>query len=384
MASSNKLTAIFEPLQVGDITIKNRITMSALTRNRAIDTYPTELMKEYYVQRVKGDVGLIVTEGILVTRQGTEWPLAPGIWDDKHVEGWKNIVDAVHDAGGKIYAQLWHVGRVAHPDAPEQKLAGTPVYAPSAISARGGKFRHIPGIPGYVTPSAVPSPRIIISQFKEAAINAKRAGFDGVELHGANGYIITQFLDTTANHRTDEWGGSVENRARFGLEVLKELVSVFGNNVAVKLSPAGGYNDVGMPLDETIATYSYFITEADKLGLSYFAFYRFVPTDKFHVSFDGVLRATAHDVIATFRPYVKNAKVIINSGVTAEEGEELIKSGQVDAIAIGFDYITHPDLAKRVAHGYPLDNVPDVPHLQTNKTSIDFATGYTDYPFANL
>ncbi|PPQ99234.1 hypothetical protein CVT24_009253 [Panaeolus cyanescens] len=328
MTSSEKFTALFKPLQIGDIMIKNRITMSALTRNRAVNTYPTELMKEYYLQRVRGDTGLIVTEGILVSRQGTEWPLAPGIWDDKHVEGWKNIVDAVHQEGGKIYAQLWHVGRVAHPDAPEQKLSGTPVYAPSAISARGGKFRHIHGVPGYVTPTAIDDPRIIIAQFKHAAVNAKRAGFDGVE---------------------------------FPLGVTTT-----------------------MPLDETIATYSYFITEADKLGLSYFALYRYVPTDQFHVSFEGVLRATAHDVVGTFRPYIKNAKVIVNSGVTAEEGELLVREGHADAIAIGFDFITHPDLAKRVAHGYPLDNVPDIPHLQTNKASTDFATGYTDYPFADL
>ncbi|KAF9053222.1 hypothetical protein BJ165DRAFT_1383633 [Panaeolus papilionaceus] len=382
MASSSNLKALFEPLQIGDITIKNRITMSALTRNRAADTYPTELMKEYYLQRVKGDVGLIVTEGVLVTRQGTEWPLAPGIWDDKHVDGWKSIVDAVHEAGGHIYAQLWHVGRVSHPDAPEQILAASPVYAPSAISARGGKFRHIPGTPGYVTPTAVPDPRTIIAQFRQAAINAKKAGFDGVELHGANGYLITQFLDTNSNQRTDEWGGSVENGARFGLEVLKELVSVFGRNVAVKLSPAGGYNDVGMPLEETIATYSYFITEADKLGLAYIVLVRYSP--KFDVEIDGKPRATKHDVIATFKPFVKNAKLIVNADVTAEEGEKLISEGQVDAIAIGFNYITHPDLAKRVAHGHPLDNIPDIPHLQTNKTSTDFATGYTDYPIANL
>ncbi|KAF9053256.1 hypothetical protein BJ165DRAFT_849881 [Panaeolus papilionaceus] len=382
MAPSRNFKALFEPLQIGDITIKNRIAMSALTRNRAVDTYPTELMKEYYVQRVKGDVGLIVTEGILVTRQGTEWPLAPGIWDDKHVKGWKNIVDGVHEAGGHIYAQLWHLGRVSHPDAPEQILAGTPVYAPSAVSARGGIFRHIPGTPGYVTPTAVPDPRTIIAQFKQGAINAKKAGFDGVELHGANGYLIAQFLDTNCNQRTDEWGGSVENRARFGLEVLKELVSVFGRNVAVRLSPAGGYNDVGMPLEETIATFSYFITEADKLGLAYIVLVRYSP--KFDIEIDGKPRATKHDVIATLKPFVKNAKLIVNADVTAEEGEKLISEGQVDAIAIGFNYITHPDLAKRVAHGHPLDNIPDIPHLQTNKTSTDFATGYTDYPIAHL
>ncbi|KDR80314.1 hypothetical protein GALMADRAFT_242678 [Galerina marginata CBS 339.88] len=374
------MSALFKSLEIGDITIKNRITMSALTRNRAEDTYPTELMKEYYVQRVNGGAGLIVSEGILITRQGTEWPNAPGLWDEKHVEGWKNITDAVHDAGGKIYAQLWHVGRASHPDAPQQKLSGEPVWAPSAISARGGKFRTLPGAPGYVTPTAIDDPWKLVAQFKHAAVNAKKAGFDGVELHGANGYIIAQFLDNTANHRTDQWGGSKENRSRLGLEVLKALVEVFGKNVAIKLSPAGGYNDMGMPLEETLDTFKYFITEADKLGLAYITLVRY--TVAFDVVYDGVPRATQHDVLASYRPFIHNAKVVLNAGILPEEGAELVASGQVDAISIGFNWITHPDLTKRVEHGKPLNNIPDIPHLQTNKNSGDWSTGYTDYPTA--
>ncbi|KAJ3502011.1 hypothetical protein NLJ89_g9079 [Agrocybe chaxingu] len=370
--------ALLTPVQVGSIELKNRVGMSALTRNRAPETYPTDLIKEYYVQRASA--GLIVSEGILITRQGTEWPHAPGIWDDKHVAGWKNITDAVHAAGGRMYAQLWHVGRVAHPDAPEQKLAGTPVYAPSAISARGGKFRHIPGTPGYVTPTAIDDPWKIIAQFKHAAINAKKAGFDGVELHGANGYLIAQFLDSTANKRTDEWGGSIENRSRFGLEVLKVLKEVFGPDVAVKLSPAGGYNDVGMPLQETLDTFSYFITEADKLNLSYIVLVRY--TTGFDIEIDGVHRSTKHDVLESYRRLIKNSKVFVNAEVTPELGEKLISEGKVDGIFIGFNYITHPDLVERITHGKPLDNIPDIKHLQTNKDSGDWATGFTDYPRA--
>jgi len=372
--------SITAPLAIGDITIKNRVGMSALTRNRAPHTYPTDLMKEYYVQRVLGGAGLIVTEGTLVARQGTEWQHAPGIWDAEQVTGWKKIVDAVHEAGGHIYAQLWHVGRVSHPDAPEQKLAGTPVYAPSAISARGGKFRFIPGTPGYVTPTAVEDPWIIVAQFKQAAINAKEAGFDGVELHGANGYLITQFLDYTSNQRTDQWGGSVENRARFGLEVLKVLKEVFGRNIAVKLSPAGGYNDVGMPLPDTVETYKYFITEVEKLDVAYITLVRYSPT--LDVEFDGKKRATQHDVLETFRPFVKTSKLFLNAGVTVEEGEQLIAAGKVDGIFIGFNWITHPDLLKRVLHSKPLDNIPDIPHLQTKSEGGDWSVGYTDYPVA--
>ncbi|KAM6492767.1 oye family NADH-dependent flavin oxidoreductase [Amanita muscaria] len=192
---------LFTPLKLGDVTLPNRIFMSALTRDRAVDTIPTDLMLEYYVQRA--DAGLIVTEGALITRQGSEWQNAPGIWNEEQVQGWKKITNAVHAAGGHIYCQLWHgitsdgaiVGRASHPDAPQQILAGVPVYAPSAISARGGKFRFLPGAPGYVTPTELPDPWVIIKQFREAAVNAKAAGFDGVELHGANGYLIAQFLD---------------------------------------------------------------------------------------------------------------------------------------------------------------------------------------------
>jgi len=370
------------PLTIGDITIKNRVGMSALTRNRAPHSYPSDLMKEYYVQRALGGAGLIITEGILITRQGTEWQNAPGIWDSEHVTGWKKIVDAVHEVGGKIFAQLWHVGRVSHPDAPEQKLAGEPVYAPSAISARGGKFRFLPGTPGYVTPTAVEDPWTIVEQYKKAAINAKEAGFDGVEIHGANGYLVTQFLDNTANHRTDRWGGSVENRSRFGLEVLKGVKEVFGRNVSIKLSPAGGYNDVGMPLPETVETYKYFITEAEKLDLAYIVLVRY--SRALDLEFDGKLRGIQHDVLETFRPFVKNTKLFLNSQVTAEEGEKLVVAGKIDGIFIGFNWITHPDLVKRVLHGKSLNNVPDIPHLQTNNgsESSDWSVGYTDYPSA--
>ncbi|KAF8986206.1 hypothetical protein BDQ17DRAFT_1376259 [Cyathus striatus] len=372
--------ALFTSLVLGSITIRNRITMSALTRNRAPRTVPNDTMKEYYVQRARGGAGLIVTEGILISRQGTEWPHAPGIWNKEQAAGWKNIVDAVHAEGSKIYAQLWHLGRLSHPDAPEQKLAGIPVYAPSAIAAAGGLFRHLPGTPGYVTPTAVDDPHTLIKQYKDAAVLAKEAGFDGIELHGANGYLITQFLDTNSNKRTDQWGGSKENRSRFGLEVIKAVKQVFGKDVSIKLSPAGGYNDVGMPLKETVDTYSYFIKEADKLGLSYIELMRY--SDKFDPIIDGKSRGTKHDILETYAPLIKNSKIFVNVDVTPEEGASLVSSGKVDAVAIGFNWIIHPDLAKRIQHGKPLDNYPDTPHLQGGKDEKDLAVGYTTYPEA--
>ncbi|KAF9526618.1 flavoprotein NADH-dependent oxidoreductase [Crepidotus variabilis] len=374
--------ALFTPLQVGTHTIQNRIGMSALTRNRATGTYPTELMKEYFVQRARGGNGLIVTDGILITRQGTEWQNAPGIWDEKHISGWKTVTDGVHEAGSKIYAQLWHLGRISHPDAPEQKLAGVPVYAPSAISARGGKFRFLPGQPGYTTPTELDESTIwkLIGQYKQAAVNAKAAGFDGVELHGANGYLIAQFLDNSSNHRSDQWGGSAENRARFGLEVLKVFKKVFGQDVAIRVSPAGGYNDVGMPIDDTIETFSYFLSEADKLGLAYITFIRY--SSYFDIEIDGVHRSTKFDVLETLRPFIKNAKVFLNAGVTPGEGQQYISEGKIDGIMIGFHMITHPDYANRVKNGKPLDNVPNYQYTQRNLSDEDWYTGYTDYPFA--
>ncbi|PPQ97817.1 hypothetical protein CVT26_012911 [Gymnopilus dilepis] len=283
--STAKVPSLFQPLVLGDITIKNRIGMAALTRNRAPDSYPTDLMKEYYVQRALGGAGLTVTEGILVSLHGSPWTHLPGIWDQNHVKGWKNISDAVHAVGGKIYAQLAHAGRLSHPDDENQKRSGEPVYAPSAIPARGVKFRQIKGDAGDPIPTAIPDPRVIIEQFRRASINAKEAGFDGVELHGANGLLVAQFLDYNSNQRADEWGGSVENHSRFGLEILKAMVDVFGPNVGLKVNPAGGNSDMGMPLQDTLETYSYFLNEADKLGLAYIVLTRYDP--RFETYVDG-------------------------------------------------------------------------------------------------
>ncbi|KAF7353647.1 Artemisinic aldehyde Delta(11(13)) reductase [Mycena venus] len=368
--------SLFTPLKLGDVTIQNRIAMSALTRNRSTETVPNDIMLKYYLQRARGGAGLIVTEGTLITRQGTEWPAAPGIWDKSQVAGWKKITDAVHEAGSKMYCQVWHLGRVSHPKAPEQIAAGVPVYAPSAISARGGKFRFLEGHPGYVTPTELPDPTVIIAQFKQAAVNAKEAGFDGVELHGANGYIVHQFLDSNSNKRTDQWGGSPENRARFALETLKALIEVFGHNVSIKLSPSGGYNDMGMPLQETIDTFGYLLREADKLGLSYVTLVRYSAGQD--PEYEGVKRATNFDVVATLSPFLTKTHLFVNSGVTPAEAEELVSRGTAAGVFFGFNIIVHPDLGRRIKEGKPLDNVPDVHHLY-GAEGVDPAIGYVDY-----
>ncbi|KAJ7038771.1 hypothetical protein C8F04DRAFT_1220331, partial [Mycena alexandri] len=335
------MTVLFTPLKLGSTTISNRIGMSALTRNRSSNTVPNDVMLKYYVQRATGGAGLIVSEGILISRQGTEWPAAPGIWNKAQTEGWKKITDAVHEAGSKIYAQLWHVGRTSHPEAPEQIAAGSPVYAPSAVAARGGSFRFLPGVPGYVEPTEILDPTILIAEFKEAAINAKKAGFDGVELHGASSYLVHQFLDSSSNQRADKWGGSPENRARFALESLKALIEVWGADVALKISPASGYNDVGMPLQDTIDTFGNLLREADKLGLAYVTLVR----DSSDLDEEeGENRAPSHDVVFTYSPFLTKTPIFVNSGVTPAEAEELVGSGQAAGVFIGMDWVAHPDL----------------------------------------
>ncbi|KAF8518701.1 hypothetical protein BU17DRAFT_66328 [Hysterangium stoloniferum] len=375
------MASLKSPLALGAITIHNRNVMSAMTRNRSLPRdVPNDANLEYYTQRAKGGAGLIVTEGTLITRQGSEWPHAPGVWNSDHVAGWEKITDAVHNAGSHIFAQLWHLGRVNHPDMPEQIASGQPVWAPSALAARGGKFRTLPGMPGYVTPTAIPDPRVIIEEYRNSAIKAKEAGFDGVELHGANGYLVHQFLDLTSNCRTDIWGGSVENRARFCLEVVKVLIEVWGaDRVAIKLAPTGGYNDMGMSLNDTLETFGYVIKALDEMKIAYITLVRYVAaTDP---TIDGKLRGTEHDVIGSYRPFIKHAKFILNGNLTPDEADTLIGKGAIDAAAFAFLWIGHPDMQHRVEQKKPLDAVVDVKNIY-HIAGVELSVGYTNYPAA--
>ncbi|KAK0462033.1 uncharacterized protein EV420DRAFT_1619413 [Desarmillaria tabescens] len=368
----SNLKALFQPLKVGLTTLRNRIFMSAMARNRSVPTnVPNSINAEYYRQRAARGAGLIITEAVLIAQQGTEWQDAPGIWSQEQVNGWKKVTDAVHEEGGAIFAQVLLIGRVSHPDAPEQIASGLPVYAPSAISARGGKFRFLLGQPGYVTPTAIDDPQILLPQWKQAAINAKQAGFDGVEIHGANGYLIHQFLDSTANHRTNQWGGSVENRARFPLEVVKIAVDVWGaNRVGIKLNPPGGYNDVGMPLQETLDTFGYLISEIDKLGDR---------LQNLDPVIDGARRATKHDVIGTYAPLLKNP------ATKGEEAARYVEDEKVDGVFFGIPWVANPDLGKRFEKGVALEGNIDFMTLYGHGgTEADERKGYVDYPVAAL
>ncbi|KAF7298568.1 Oxidored-FMN domain-containing protein [Mycena indigotica] len=358
MAQANIL---FTSLRLGSTTIPNRIGMSAMTRNRAAKgSIPTELMQEYYVQRATSGVGFIVSEQVAISSQGSQWEDLPGMWTDE---------------------QLGHSGRTSHPDAALQKASGEPVYGPSAIAARGGKFRFLPGEPGYVVPTPIPNPRTIIAQYKHAALNAKRAGFDGVELHAASGLLISQFLDSKANQRTDEWGGSPVNRVRFALETLDALREVWGKDVSLKISPANGTNDVGMPLEETIATFGYLLKEVDTRGLAYVSIVRY--NAQKDAVYDGKPRGTPHDVLATYAPFLSNTNLFANGGVTPTEAVSLLSATEprVDGVFFGAPFIAHPDLPQRISQGKPLDNALKFAYLY-DKLEEDWTVGYTDYPRA--
>ncbi|KIP04657.1 hypothetical protein PHLGIDRAFT_109236 [Phlebiopsis gigantea 11061_1 CR5-6] len=380
-----------QPLALGDLTLKNRNIMASLTRNRNVPTnVPNDIVKEYYVQRARGGASLILSEGTLVAQQGTEWPHAPGIWSEEQVAAWRKITDAVHEAGAYMFCQLWHVGRVSHPDMPEQKAAGKPVPAPSAIAAYGGKFRQLPGEPGYVTPTAVKDPWTIVEEFRHAAKMAKKAGFDGVDLHSANGYLPHQFLDYSANQRTDQWGGSVENRCRFGLEVIKAMVDVWGPaRVGIKVSPCGGYNDVGMPLPDTLATFNHYITELASLKLAYIQIVRYSyftdaparvkPGEPQPEGGKPWLRGVPHDVFDKLNP--TPTRLLVNGGVTPQEAEAYIKDGVVDAAVFGVMWIANPDFHTRLEKGLAVNTQPDFVTFH-HGVGDDTKAGYTTYPFA--
>ncbi|KAF8519801.1 hypothetical protein BU17DRAFT_65803 [Hysterangium stoloniferum] len=316
------MSGISSPLQLGPILLHNRNVISVLMKNRALlTTVPNDTMLEYYKQHAEG-AGLIVSKGTLITYQGSEWEHTPGIWNDEHVAAWKNITDVVHEAGSHMFTQLWHFIMILTPE---------------------------------ILPTEIPDPRIIVAQYKHAAMKAKEAGFDGVELHAANGYLVHQFLDNTSNKRTDEWGGSVENRSQFLFEVVKALIEVWGaDRVGVKLNAPGGYND-------THWRHTHAIKGLDEMRVAYVTLVRYVAA--YDISFDGKLRATQHDVVESYGSLFKNSKFFLNGGLTPSEADQLILEGKIDAAVFGIPWIGHPDLQRRIEQGKVLDAVLDFKHL---------------------
>ncbi len=348
------MSKLFTSLKVGDLELPNRIIMAPLTRCKAIDNRtPNALMREYYVQRATA--GMILTEATSVTPMGVGYPDTPGIWSDAQVAGWKSITDAVHEAGGRILLQLWHVGRISHP----AYLNGEAPVAPSAIAAKGQVNLLRPKseypVPRALTLEEIPG---VIEAYRKGAENAKKAGFDGVEIHGANGYLLDQFLQDGSNLRTDRYGGPIENRARLMLEVTDAVTSVWGaGRVGMHLAPRADAQSMG---DSNLeATFGYV---AEQLGKRKLAF----------------LCAREHAGEGQLGPKLKKlfgGVFIANEGYTKESAEKAIDQGEADAVAWGKQYIANPDLVKRFSVGASL-NQP-VPETFYGEGPI----GYTDYPF---
>lgn len=333
---------LFTPVKLGALNLRNRFVYCAMTRNRGF--IPGPLNVEYYRQRaIEG--GLLLTEGTLIELQGSEWPYTPGLFTDEQVAGWKEVTEAVHKEGGLIVCQLWHLGHMLHP----LHQAGKPVVGPSAIAAKGGKFRLLKGEPGYQKPSAIMNPEDYVTMFKEAAVAAKAAGFDGVELHSANGYLPHQFIDSSSNQRTDKWGGSVENRCRFTLRCIDELCEVWGaDRVGIKLSPCGGYNDVGMSKADTLETFMYLLQQLNERSIAFVELHRLTP------GFYQPGRAVEDlDVVKEIRPYA-TVPVVMNGGYGPDDGAEAIEGGEAQAISYGRPLFANPDLPTRWRHGIKL------------------------------
>ncbi|CAF3458400.1 unnamed protein product [Rotaria socialis] len=351
------------PLKLGPLLLKNRVIMSSLTRDRNI--VPGPLQVEYYTQRA--GAGLILTEGTMIEETGSEWSNAPGIYTDEQVKGWRKVLDSVHARQSFMYLQLWHIGRVAHP----LLQKGRPNVGPSAIGANGGKFRVLPGAPGYVVPEAIKDPTSYIGLYRKAAERAKEAGFDGVELHSANGYLPHQFIDNTSNKRTDEWGGSAENRCRFPLRVIDEMCSVYGNNrVGIKLSPGGGYNDMGMSEKDTSETFAYLIQELSARRIAYIQLARYWDLG------DPLKRGKEVDIFQ-WKKLInsEHTALLVNTNYNAEEGEKTLQADLADAIVFGRFYIANPDLAERLIKNQELNTKFNMKGFYGGE-----AEGYTDYP----
>ncbi len=347
------MPTIFEPMTLGALHLPNRLIMAPLTRSRAgTSRVPNPLMADYYVQRASA--GLIISEATSITPMGVGYAETPGIWSEDQVEGWKLVTSAVHGVGGRIFLQLWHVGRISDPIF----LDGAVPVAPSALAAEGHVSLVRPERP-YVTPRALTLEEIpgIIADYRKAAENALRAGFDGVEIHGANGYLLDQFLQDHANRRTDAYGGSIENRARLMLEVTDAAIAVWGaDRVGLHLAPRGDHHSMGD--SDPAATFGHVAREAGKRGLAFLCTRESLGENR-------------------LSPQLKTAfggPLIANEAFTKATANAVLAAGEADAVAFGKLFIANPDLPRRFALDAPL-NPP--------KPETFFApgpVGYIDYP----
>ena len=364
--SSNPLLA---PLQVGPHLLPNRVLMAPLTRMRAMSgEVPHQLNATYYAQRASA--GLVITEATQVSPQGQGYPGTPGIHSAEQVEGWRLVTQAVHAAGGRIFLQLWHVGRISHssfqPD-------GRPPVAPSAVQPPGRIRTREGEVTTFETPRALERDEIagVVEDFRRGAVNAMSAGFDGVELHGANGYLIEQFLQSRLNQRTDEYGGSIENRARFLFEVLEAVIGVWGaDRVSVRLSPNGIANDSGEADPEPL--YGHVIGRLAPLGLAYLHLIEPRSSDSGRRD-EGADVMEPISALPTYRRLYPGV-LVAAGGFTPGSAAEAVSEGHADAVAFGRLFIANPDLPERIRRGAPLN-----PYDRSTFYTAGEA-GYTDYP----
>ena len=356
-----KPTNLFAPLSLGSLHLKNRIALAPMTRGRAgVQRVPNHLMGDYYLQR--SGAGLLITEATVISSQGIGWIDSPGIYTEEMVEGWQQVTQKVSPAGTPFFLQLWHCGRASHSDFHNGEL---PVST-SAIKLNGDHIHTPLGSKPYETPRAlsVDEIKLTVNDYRKAAQNAKQAGFSGVEVHGANGYLINQFLDSRTNHRDDQYGGSLENRFRFFKEALEAVLEVWPpEQVGARISPNGVFNDMGS--EDFRETYLYVAEQINKLNLGYL-----------HIM-DG-LAFGFHEkgepmTLAEFRPLFKGV-IIGNCGYTPDAAESIIAAGHADVIAFGRPFITNPDLPERIRNDWPLVPAQDMSFWYTPGSR-----GYTDY-----
>jgi len=348
------MAKLFDPITIGDLTLKNRIIMAPLTRARAIGgaRVPNALMAKYYEQRASA--GLILSEATSVTPQGVGYADTPGLWSDEQVEGWKEVTAAVHKAGGLIFAQLWHVGRISDPEL----LDGAAPVAPSAIAAEGHVSLLRP-MRAYPVPRALETEELagIVAAYKKGAENARKAGFDGVEVHGANGYLLDQFLQDKTNQRTDNYGGPIENRARLMLEVTDACIEVWGaDRVGMHLAPRRDAHDMGD--SDPAATFGYVARELGKRKIAFIC----------------AREAVGEDSLGPLLKKEFGGVYIANESMDKQTAQKLLDAGTADAIAFGKAFISNPDLPRRLQTEAPLNEwKPETFYGQDD-------VGYTDYP----
>ena len=353
------LDHLFQPLQVGALTLPNRLVMAPLTRCRTEhDHIPTPLMAEYYAQRA--GAGLLIAEATMAMEGNSAFWREPGIHSQAQIDGWRLTTEAVHRAGGRIFLQIWHGGRACHP----LLNNGRQPVAPSPIAITGDEVQTPEGKQPYVTPRELADSELpaIVEGFRQAAVNAMAAGFDGVEVHGANGYLLDQFLRDGSNRRTGPYGGPIEHRARLLIEVVLAVCSVWGSErVGVRLSPLNSYND--MIDSDPVALATWLGKRLDSCGLAYL-----------HLMRGDFLGRQQGDVLTPVRDAYRGV-LIANMSYSAEEAEAAIAAGQCDAVAFGASFLANPDLPERIWRRTPL-NQPDPDTYYTPGPK-----GYTDYPF---